>query len=264
MTAAAPVAVPGPAAARAVLTRFALLAVGGLVVVIGLGMLGFAAAGPLALAAGAGVYTVGASVAARQLHQHHGHARLGGANAVTLVRLALVSALSIPLFGAVLFGAPPSGAVPVSASVSVAIIVIATVSLSLDGVDGYLARRQGLATAIGGRFDMEVDSVFALVLAALAATVAGGPWIVLLLGLPRYLFWIAGAIWPWLYGPLPPRYSGKVVAVIQMITLIVLQLPGLPHALAIALTIGVLGALGWSFGRDILYLWRRRPVAERG
>lgn len=260
MTTAAPVAAPGPAAARAVLNRFALLAVGGLGVVIALGMLSFAAAGPLALAAGAGVYTVGASAAARQLHRHHGHPRLGGANAVTLFRLALVSALSIPLFGAVLSGAPLSGAVPVS----VAIIVIATISLSLDGVDGYLARRQGLATAIGGRFDMEVDSVFALVLAALAATVGGGPWVVLLLGLPRYLFWIAGAIWPWLYGPLPPRYSGKVVAVIQMITLIVLQLPGLPHPLAIALTVGVLGALGWSFGRDIVYLWRRRPAAGRG
>lgn len=222
----------------------AALALGGLLVVVGLGMLAFAAAGPLALAAGVAVYGVGATVAGVQLARHHGDARLGGANAVTLLRLALVSALSIPLIG--------------STPAPVAIIVIASISLSLDGVDGYLARRQGLATAIGGRFDMEVDSVFALVLAALAATVGGEPWIVLLLGLPRYLFGIAGAIWPWLYGPLPPRYSGKVVAVIQMITLIVLQLPGLPHPLAIALTVGVLGALGWSFGRDIVYLFRRR------
>lgn len=255
MTTATPLAAPGPAAARAALTRFALLGVGGLAIVIGVGMLAFAASGPLALAAGAGLYLVGASVAARQLHRHHGHARLGGANAVTLLRLALVSALSIPLIGALVVGPQPA---------PLAIIVIATISLSLDGVDGWLARRQGLATAIGGRFDMEVDSVFALVLAALAATVGGGPWIVLLLGLPRYLFWIAGATWPWLAGPLPPRYSGKVVAVIQMITLIVLQLPGLPHPLAIALTVGVLGALGWSFGRDIVYLWRRRPAAARG
>lgn len=257
---AVPVAAPGPSAARGVAARFAALAVGGLAIVIGLGMLAFAAAGLLALAAGAGVFVVGASVATRQLHRHHGHARLGGANAVTLLRLALVSALSIPLFGALLTGAPPSGPTPAS----LAIIIIATVSLSLDGVDGYLARRQGLATPIGGRFDMEVDSVFALVLAALAVAVGGAPWIVLLLGLPRYLFGVAGAIWPWLYGPLPSKYSGKVVAVVQMITLIVLQLPGLPHPLAIALTVGVLGALGWSFGRDIVYLWRRRPAAERG
>lgn len=252
---AVPLAEPGPSPARGLAGRFGSLAAVGLAIVIILGMLAFGAAGPLAIAASAMVYVAGASVATRQLHRHHGHARLGGANAVTLLRLALVSVLSIPLFGALLEGPTPA---------PLAIIVIATLSLSLDGVDGWLARRQGLATAIGGRFDMEVDSVFALVLAALAATVGGAPWIVLLLGLPRYLFWIAGAIWPWLYGELPPRYSGKVVAVIQMITLIVLQLPGLPPALAIVLTVGVLGALGWSFGRDIVSLWRRRPVVERG
>lgn len=223
-------------------------------IVVALGLLAFRVSSPLVIAVAVAVYVVGASVAAAKLRQSHGHERLGGANVVTFVRLALVSTLTIPLVEALVAGPNPA---------PVAIIVIASISLSLDGVDGYLARRQGLATPIGGRFDMEVDSVFALVLAALAATVSGGPWIVLLLGLPRYLFWIAGAIWPWLYGSLPPRYSGKVVAVIQMITLIVLQLPGLSHPLAIALTVGVLGALGWSFGRDIVYLWRRRPVAER-
>ncbi len=241
------------------LTSLTALAGGGLGVVIAVGMLAFAATGPLAITAGAAVFVIGASVAAWQLYRNHGHARLGGANAVTLLRLALVSALSIPLFGIAVSGAPLVDA----PSASNAIVVIATVSLSLDGVDGWLARRQGLATAIGGRFDMEVDSVFAALLAVLAVTVSGAPWPVLLLGLPRYLFWIGGAIWPWLYDPLPPRYSGKVVAVIQMITLIVLQLPTLPAVLALVLTFGVLGALGWSFGRDIVWLWRRRPAVQR-
>ncbi len=224
--------------------RFAVLAVLGGGVVAGLGGWLFASAGVVAIGVGVAVYSVGASVAAWRLHRRHPHARLGYANAVTLLRLALVSTLVIPLVGV--------------SPAPVPIIVIATISLSLDGVDGWLARRQGLSSAVGGSFDMEVDSVFALVLAALAAVVGGAPWIVLILGLPRYVFWVAGAIWPWLYDPLPPRYSGKVVAVIQMITLIVLQLPGLPHVIAIALTVGVLGALGWSFGRDIVWLWRRK------
>ncbi|MBX9470396.1 CDP-alcohol phosphatidyltransferase family protein [Microcella sp.] len=224
--------------------RFAVLAPVGLAIVAVLGLTAFSTAGSLAVGAGIAAYTVGAIVFGAKLRRHHDHARLGLANAVTLLRLALVSSLVIPLVG--LAPAP------------IAIIVVATISLSLDGVDGWLARRQGLSSRFGGSFDMEVDSVFALVLAALAVVVGGAPWIVLLLGLPRYLFFIAGAIWPWLYDPLPPRYSGKVVAVIQMITLIVLQLPGLPHALAIALTVGVLGALGWSFGRDIVWLWRRK------
>ena len=224
--------------------RFVTLVPVGAVLVAALGGWAFASAGVAAIVVGVAVYGVGASVAAWRLHRRHPHARLGFANAVTLLRLALVSSLVIPLVGV--------------SPAPVAIIVIATISLSLDGVDGWLARRQGLSSAVGGSFDMEVDSVFALVLAALAAVVGGAPWIVLLLGLPRYLFWVAGAIWPWLYDPLPSRYSGKVVAVIQMITLIVLQLPGLPHALAIVLTLGVLGTLSWSFGRDIVWLWRRK------
>jgi len=224
--------------------RFAVLAPVGLVVVAGLGAWLFADAGLLAILVGMAAFLVGVVGAAWHLRRRHPHARLGLANAVTLLRLAFVSTLLIPLVG----GSPAP----------VAIIALATLSLSLDGVDGWLARRQGLSSDFGGSFDMEVDSVFALVLAALAVVVGGAPWIVLLLGLPRYLFFIAGAIWPWLYDPLPPRYSGKVVAVIQMITLIVLQLPWLPHALSIALTAGVLAALGWSFGRDIVWLWRRK------
>ncbi|UYN84422.1 MAG: CDP-alcohol phosphatidyltransferase family protein [Microcella sp.] len=224
--------------------RFLVIASLGVPVVIGIGLWLFADAGLLAMIIGVIAFVGGTAGAAWQLTRRHSHSRLGLANVVTLLRLALVSALIIPLVGA--------------SPAPVAIIAIATISLSLDGVDGWLARRQGLSSDFGGSFDMEVDSVFALVLALLAVVVGGAPWFVLLLGLPRYLFWVAGALWPWLYDPLPSRYSGKVVAVVQMITLIVLQLPGLPFALATALTVGVLAALGWSFGRDIVWLWRRR------
>lgn len=223
--------------------RFAVLAPVGLGVVAALGAGFFGSAGALAIVLGLTVFGVNAGVAARQLRRRHPHAHLGLANAVTLLRLALVSALIIPLLG--------------GAHEPVAIMAIATVSLSLDGVDGWLARRQGLASDFGGSFDMEVDSVFALALALLAA-LGGAPWFVILLGLPRYLFWVAGAIWPWLYDPLPPRYSGKVVCVIQLIVLIVLQSPWVPAPLAVVLIVGTLGALGWSFGRDIVWLWRRK------
>ena len=224
-------------------SRFAVLAPVGIGVVGALGALLFASAGVLAIIAGVAVFVVSTGIAAWQLRRRHPHARLGLANAVTLLRLAFVSALIIPLVG--------------GAHEPIAIMAIATVSLSLDGVDGWLARRQGLASDFGGSFDMEVDSVFALVLALLAA-LGGAPWFVILLGLPRYLFWVAGAIWPWLYDPLPPRYSGKVICVIQLIVLIVLQSPWVPAPLAAVLIVGTLGALGWSFGRDIVWLWRRK------
>jgi len=49
-----------------------------------------------------------------------------------------------------------------------------------------------------------------------------------------------------------------VICVIQLIALIVLQSPWVPSLIATALVVGVLGALAWSFGRDIVALWRIR------
>lgn len=228
--------------AVAISRRFALLSLAGGGLVAGLGVVLFSAAGPLAIVAGVAFFVLGAIIAGWQLARQAPHPRLGAANTVTLLRLALVSSLVIPLVGAT--------------TSPVAIIAVATVSLSLDGVDGWLARRQGLSSRFGGGFDMEVDSVFALVLALLAAVVAGVGWWVILLGLPRYLFGIAQLIWPWLTAPLPPRYSGKVICVIQLIVLIVLQSPWVRGPIAVVLAAGVLGALAWSFGRDIVALWR--------
>jgi phosphatidylglycerophosphate synthase len=230
--------------AVAISRRFALLSLAGVGLVAGLGVVLFSAAGALAIGAGVAFFALGAIIVGWQLARQSPHPRLGAANTVTLLRLALVSSLVIPLVGAT---ANP-----------VAIIAVATVSLSLDGVDGWLARRQGLSSRFGAGFDMEVDSVFALVLALLAAIAAGVGWWVILLGLPRYLFGIAQLVWPWLTAPLPPRYSGKVICVIQLIVLIVLQSPWVPGPVAVVLAAGVLGALAWSFGRDIVALWRRR------
>lgn len=224
--------------------RFAAFAVAGVGLVVGLGVLLFGAAGVLAVAAGTAFFAAGAFLAGWRLHRDDPHPRLGAANVITLLRLALVSILVIPLAGAT--AAP------------VAIIAIATIALILDGVDGWLARRQHLSSRFGAAFDMEVDSVFALVLALLAAVVGGVGWWVILLGLPRYLFGLAQLALPWLTAPLPPRYSGKVICVIQLVVLIVLQSPWVPAVVAAALTVGVLGALAWSFGRDIVALWRLR------
>ena len=224
--------------------RFAAFAVAGVALVVGLGALLFGAAGVLAVAAGTAFFAAGAFLAGWRLHRDDPHPRLGAANVITLLRLALVSILVIPLAGAT--AAP------------VAIIAIATIALILDGVDGWLARRQHLSSRFGAAFDMEVDSVFALVLALLAAVVGGVGWWVILLGLPRYLFGLAQLALPWLTAPLPPRYSGKVICVIQLMVLIVVQSPWVPAVVAAALTVGVLGALAWSFGRDIVALWRLR------
>lgn len=174
------------------------------------------------------------------------HAAIGLCNLVTLARLALTVALVAPILGG--GGAPVWG-----------VFWVAGLALGLDGLDGWLARRQDLASAFGARFDMEVDSGLSLIL-ALNAFVAGsaGPS-VLLLGLPRYGFAVAGLVLPWLARPLPDRLGRKVACVLQIGALIALQAQVLPPPLA-GLAVGVAAvALAVSFGRDVLWLYRRRP-----
>ena len=105
---------------------------------------------------------------------------------------------------------------------------------------------------------MEVDSGLAVVLAINAWTAGMAGVAVLLLGLPRYLFAAALLVLPWLDRPLPDRFSRKAVCVAQIAGLMALQLPvfaGLPAQMIVA---AVSVALVWSFGRDVIYLWRAK------
>ena len=202
---------------------------------------------PGALAMAMAGYLIGVSLVTMSLRRDYPHASLGLCNLVTLGRLVMVCALLAPLV------APGSVR---------AIIALASVALVLDGLDGWLARRQGYESEFGARFDMEVDAALGMIL-ALNAWVAGavGP-AVLLLGLPRYAFAAAAWRWPWIAGALPERFGRKVVCVLQIVALIALQLPtllptmaGLP---AVAILVAALAALAWSFGRDLLWLWQSR------
>lgn len=179
------------------------------------------------------------------LARHGPTARLGAANGVTATRAAMVALLATALFGDT---PPPPGW---------SLVAVAILALALDGIDGWLARRQGLATAFGARFDMETDSALALVLAALAAERLG-VW-VLALGVARYLFLFAMMLWPWLSRPLPESPARKAICVWQIGVLIALQVPWLPGPAAAALAVATALALLWSFARDALWLAARRP-----
>jgi phosphatidylglycerophosphate synthase len=219
----------------------ALAAFAPVVVAVALALVG---ASPLALALSLGGYLVGAGLSLGLMRRGFPHDSLGMCNLVTLTRLALACALLAPLAG----GAAPW-----------AVFAVAALALALDGVDGWLARREGRVSAFGARFDMEVDSALALILAlnAWAAGTTGA--VVLLIGLPRYVFAAAAWAFPWLDRPVPERFSRKAVCVLQLGTLIALQLPPVAAGLADPVVAVVALALFWSFGRDVLWLWRTRP-----
>ncbi|MEN0085850.1 MAG: CDP-alcohol phosphatidyltransferase family protein [Leifsonia sp.] len=176
-----------------------------------------------------------------------GATRFGAANAVTAVRSSLVGLITGLVAG--------SFAGPFSPGFLVAVVVPA---LALDAVDGWVARRTRSVSALGARFDMEVDAFLLLVL---SIHVSGlfGPW-VLAIGLLRYAFVAAGWMLPWLDRTLPARYWRKVVTAVAGIALALASsgaAPG-PAELLVAVALALLLE---SFGRDVLWLFRRRHDA---
>ena len=197
---------------------------------------------PQALALSLSGYLLGALLTAKLLSRGYPHAFLGLGNLTTLFRMAMVASLLAPVIG---------GVTPWP------VVIIATIALVLDGVDGWFARREGRVSSFGARLDMEVDSAISVVLALNVFASGVGPW-VLLLAAPRYIFVAAARFLPWLAAPLKESLARKVICVVQVAGLIALNAPILPGWLFLPVAAGVAGALIWSFGRDIIWLWKTK------
>jgi phosphatidylglycerophosphate synthase len=191
------------------------------------------------------LFAAGAGLVLLALPGSHRFDRMGAANQVTIVRGALVALL------AGLLGEHGSNAAAAAA------VVVASVTVVLDGVDGRLARRSGMASQFGARFDMETDAVFVAVLALLVWQFGkAGSW-VLFSGLMRYLFAAAVALYPRLQRPVPSSNRGKTIAVLQMIALIVALAPVCSPAVSAWVAAAGLLALMLSFSLDAAWLLRQ-------
>lgn len=197
------------------------------------------------LAGAALVFALVCAAVALAMRDGYPHPRIGGCNGVTLLRMALASALLVPLNAG-----QPGGWI---------VAAIAAVALILDGVDGHLARASGLQSEFGARFDIEADAALALVLALHVMAHRGMIPEALILGGIRYGFVLAQGPWPWLRGDLPPRRWRKEVCVLQLSALILLQVPVIGPDLAALVARLAAGALIVSFAVDIRWLWRHRP-----
>jgi phosphatidylglycerophosphate synthase len=194
--------------------------------------------------AGAGVVT--ATTLNRAL-TGSGAAVLGPANRVTLTRAVLVGAVAALVANSF-----------VHSTSTVTLAAVAAIALLLDAVDGQVARRTGTVTAVGARFDMEVDAFLILALSVFVARDVG--WWVLAIGAARYAFVAAGWVLPWLRELTPPRRWCKTVAAIQGIVLTIAVTnvwsgPAIEALLAVALAL-----LTESFGREVWWLERHRTT----
>jgi phosphatidylglycerophosphate synthase len=143
-----------------------------------------------------------------------------------------------------------------SAPAAVLLVVLATTGLALDWADGRVARATGTVSAIGARFDMEVDAFLVLVLSVNATRTLGAS--VLAIGLARYALLAAERVLPFLRGPVPVRPWSKVVAATQGVVLTVVAADLLPSRAATVAVALALGLLLESFAHQVRWLWRTR------
>jgi phosphatidylglycerophosphate synthase len=185
-------------------------------------------------------------IVAARLRRYHPFAAFGPANQITTVRALLVSLV------AGLIGEAHATTFAATAA------ALSTLATALDGFDGWLARRTGMTSGFGARFDMEVDALLIQVLSILVWRYGkAGAW-VLASGLVRYVFLAAGWAWRWIRVPLFASVRRKAICVIQIGGLIVALVPSLTWPQSAWIAAGALGALAYSFLIDTLWLWQRR------
>jgi phosphatidylglycerophosphate synthase len=205
--------------------------------------LGLRSALPSAVVGLASLFTFYAVCRPRERHL----AGLGLANTLTLLRILIVFAVSL------VFWRDP----PFFAAGAAAVLI-------LDGIDGWMARRFGEASAFGAYFDMEADAYLILML-CLVLYDAGylGAW-VLLPGALRYAFVALRR----LQGTKPMRERrsqfGRVAFLTLAVSLILACLPPLRTISAALVGVGWV-AVFISFSPDFRELIQGiRPDVERG
>jgi phosphatidylglycerophosphate synthase len=213
--------------------------------------LGFALGlGPAFLSKAVGVFVAGSLLFIPSLRRDHPFATFGPANGITMARGVLTSVIA-GFLGA-----------RVDATAALAVVGIGLVALILDGFDGRLARRSGLASPFGARYDMETDAFLILIFSLLAWQLdKAGPWVVLS-GLLRYLFLAAGWVLPQMRGALPPSRRRQTVCVIQVVVMLAVLLPFVASPLSDVLSAATLGLLCYSFLVDVL--WLRKAGTSSG
>lgn len=163
------------------------------------------------------------------------------ANGITAVRVVLICWVATALLGGASWES----------------VGVGFLALLLDGVDGWVARQRGEASAFGARFDMETDAAFIAILCLIVwREGVAGAW-VLLIGAARYLYVLAGFALPRLRDAPPPSDLRRVICVVQVVALLLALVPRTDvRTMAPAVLVLALVALLGSFGRDIVCLSR--------
>jgi phosphatidylglycerophosphate synthase len=196
------------------------------------------------------VFVAIAIVAALRRREFHPFSRFGPANQITTLRALLVAIVA----GLIGEGSGASAAIAIGAG---------TTATMLDGLDGYVARRTGMTSAFGARYDMEIDALLILALAVLVwQNGKAGPWVVAS-GLLRYVFVAAGRAWRWMRAPLAPTIRAKAICAVQIVALLLCLIPSVRPPASDLIAAAGLAALTYSFAADTWRLWSQQSTVDR-
>jgi phosphatidylglycerophosphate synthase len=180
----------------------------------------------------------------------------GMANVITLARVVGTSWVAGLATQALLAHLAGSG--------QLLMIAIGAGCLILDGFDGRVARARHQTSAFGARFDMETDAALLMFLSLALPPLEVAGWWVVAIGAMRYASLAATWLVRQLRYPLQYSYARKVVAVVEGVTLLTCLaldvVSVIPQWLPNLLLSGALGALCWSFGRDVV--WQLRQLSS--
>jgi phosphatidylglycerophosphate synthase len=185
-------------------------------------------------------------IAAEPIRRTEQPLHFGHANRVTLFRAILVALV------ASLMGSTPTPEMATAAS------IVAIVALTLDGVDGWVARKTNGISDYGAHLDMELDSIFMLVLCVMVFDWEhAGAW-VLFCGIARYAWIVTQSMVVWFRRPLMPAFRRKTACVIGVAGLSLALAPWPVGTINTVLAAIATLTLAISFSIDIIWLFRHR------
>ena len=132
------------------------------------------------------------------------------------------------------------------------VLGLLVVSVLLDAVDGYAARKMGTATVFGARYDMETDAYFTTAVAFIIVYRFDMPPLVLFAGLLRYYFILLKRIFHLHNLPTPEMRGVRFLAVVFFISLLAPFV--LSQTIATYVVFVGCAAVFYSFGKEFYLL----------
>jgi phosphatidylglycerophosphate synthase len=138
------------------------------------------------------------------------------------------------------------------------IIILSTLSLIMDGLDGFIARKYNLVSKFGEIIDQESDNFLMLVISISLYLNKDIGLYVFLIPLYRYIFLASMKKYDWLKKTLPISQFRKIACVLTIILMIMSQDVYIDYENTVFLVILSLFIITFSFSKDIIWLYRNK------